>query len=152
MIGSFQYGLKSRFYGMFSQLPWSLVITAIILMPIVFYASPESRLLIIKVSLYWSLAIGLLMFLKDISAQRYIFEFAIKGRGITVYKKANKSVSYTWEQVISIKPFAKTHRIARRAIESDGVLLKFEDGFELPVFAPVSNYKTFNNILKGVTA
>ena len=151
MYGSFQYGLKSRFYGLFSQLPWSLVVTAIVLLPVIYFATPETRLLVIEIALYWSLVVGVLMLLKDLLAQKYIFEFVVQGRGITVYKKTDASVDYTWEQITSIKPFNKRHSIARRAIESDGVLLKFEDGFELPVFEPVSNYKTFNNILRSIT-
>lgn len=151
MYGSFQYGLKSRFYGLFSQWPWSLVITAIVLLPVAYNATVETRLLVIEIALYWSLVIGVLMLLKDLAAQQYIFEFAVKGRGITVYKKTDDSVDYTWEQIISIKPFSKRDRIARRAIESNGVMLKFEDGFELPVFERVSNYKTFNHILKEIT-
>ncbi len=152
MHGSFHYGLKSRFYGLFSQLPWSLAVTAIIVLPVTYTASNETRLLVVEIALYWALFIAVLMLLKDLAAQKHIFEFDIKGRGITVYKKTATTVDYTWEQIIAIKPFSKKDNIARRAIESDGVLLKFEDGFELPVFEPVSNYKKFNNILRGITA
>jgi len=90
MYGSFQYGLKSRFYGLFSQLPWSLVITTIVLLPVIYNATAETRALIIEIALYWTLVLGAIMLIKDLFAQRFIFEFAIKGRGIRVFNKAGE--------------------------------------------------------------
>ena len=152
MISSFQYGLRSRFYGLFSQLPWSLVVTAIVLFPLAYFATPSTRLLIIELAIYWSVVVGVLMLIKDIYAQKYLIEFSVRGRGITVYKKTGDSVDYCWEQIKTIKSFNKKDSIAKRAIESDGILLKFEDGFELPVFEPVTNYHQLNRILKGLSA
>ncbi len=150
MQGSFHYGLRSRFYGLFSQLPWSLFITALLLLPAGYFATPQTRMLILELAIYWSLAIGIIMLFKDLTAQKYLFEFSVQGRGITVHNKTKAPVNYRWEQIISIKPFNRRHVIARRAIESEGVLLKFEDGFVLPVFKPVSNYQLFHQILKGI--
>ena len=152
MISSFEYGLKSRFYGLFSQLPWSLVVTAMILFPLVYFSGAETRLLIIELAIYWSLLVGVLMFVKDLYAQKYLFDFSVRGRGITVHKKSGDSVDYRWEQIRTIKSFNKKDAIAKRAIESDGIIVKFEDGFELPVFEPVTNYQKFNQILKGIMA
>ena len=150
MYGTFQYGLKSRFYGLFSQLPWSLVVTAIVLIPVIYFALPATQILIVEIAIYWALVVGIAMFFKDLCAQKYLLEFTVRGRGITVHKKSQGSVDYRWEQITAIKPFSRKDSIARRAIESDGVLLRFEDGFELPVFEPVSNYQQFNSILKEI--
>lgn len=152
MFGSFQYGLKSRFYGLFSQLPWSLVVTAIVLLPVVYFAQAETRILLIHIALYWALAIGVLMFIKDLYVQRFLYEFSIQRCGITVRKNANNSVEYTWPQLRTIRSFHKKDKIARRTLESNGMLLKFDDGFELPVFEQVSNYDEFNSLLKRMSA
>jgi len=150
MVGSFRYGLKSRFYGLFSQLPWSLLVTSIVLAPLVYFSEPATKIIIIKVAIYWSLAISVLMLLKDLYAQRFLYEFSVQGRGIRVYKNSALLAEYNWEQLIAIRAFDKKDKIARQTLESKGVLLKFEDGFELNVFERVSNYEGFNLILNKV--
>jgi len=148
MSGSFQYGLRSRFYGLFSQLPWSLVITTIVLLPVIFYAEPEARILLMHIVIYWVLAMSVVMLIKDLYAQRFLFEFSIQRCGISVQTNAHTTVEYTWQQVRVIRLFHKKDRISRRTLEGNGVLLKFDDGFELPVFEQVSNYDQFNLMLK----
>ena len=147
MHGSFHYGFKSRFYGLFSQLPWSLVITAIVLLPAAYYSNAATRVLLIQLTIYWALAIGVLLLLKDLYVQRYLFEFSVQRCGISVYKKSEVKVDYQWEQLKAIRVFNKKDKIARQSIESNGVLLKFEDGFELPVYERVSDYDKFSSIL-----
>lgn len=88
------------------------------------------------------------MLLKDLYSQRFLYEFSVQGRGIRVYKKSLLMAEYNWEQLKGIRVFEKKDKIARQTLESNGVLLKFEDGFELPVFERVSNYEGFNLILK----
>ncbi len=150
MHDSFRYGLTSRFYGLFSQLPWSLLVTSIVLAPIAYFSEPLTQVILIKAVIYWSLFIAILMLLKDLYSQRFLYEFSIQGRGIRVYKKSALIAEYNWEQLKAIRVFEKKDKIARQTLESNGVLLKFEDGFELPVFDRVSNYETFNLILKKV--
>lgn len=148
MHDSFRYGLTSRFYGLFSQLPWSLLVTSIVLAPIVYFSEPATQAILIKAVIYWSLFIAVLMLLKDLYSQRFLYEFSVQGRGIRVYKKSLLMAEYNWEQLKGIRVFEKKDKIARQTLESNGVLLKFEDGFELPVFERVSNYEGFNLILK----
>ncbi|MFK8028152.1 MAG: hypothetical protein AB8C40_08865 [Gammaproteobacteria bacterium] len=150
MHDSFRYGLTSRFYGLFSQLPWSLLVTSIVLAPIAYFSEPLTQAILIKAVIYWSLFIAILMLLKDLYSQRFLYEFSIQGRGIRVYKKSALIAEYNWEQLKAIRVFEKKDKIARQILESNGVLLKFEDGFELPVFDRVSNYESFNLILKKV--
>lgn len=150
MNSSFRYGLRSRFYGLFSQLPWSLVITTIVLLPVIYYAELETRTLLIHIAIYWAVAMSVIMLIKDIYAQRFLFEFSIQRCGISVRKNANTIVEYTWPQVRAIRSFHKKDKLSRRTLEGNGVLLKFDDGFELPVFEQVSNYDEFNSILKRI--
>jgi hypothetical protein len=150
MIGSFHYGLKSRFYGLFSQLPWSLLVTSIVVAPVVYFSEPATQVILIKATIYWSLAISILMLLKDLYAQRFLYEFSVRGRGICVYKKSVLVAEYNWEQLKAIRVFEKKDKIARQTLESKGILLKFEDGFELAVFERVSDFEKFNLILNKV--
>ena len=150
MTSSFRYGLRSRFYGLFSQLLWSLVITTIVLLPVIYYAQPETRTLLIYIAIYWAAVMSVIMLIKDIYAQRFLFEFSIQRCGISVRKNANNIVEYTWPQVRAIRSFHGKDKISRRTLEGNGVLLKFDDGFELPVFEQVSNYDEFNTILKRI--
>ena len=150
MVGSFRYGLKSRFYGLFSQLPWSLLVTSIVLAPMAYFSETTTQVILLKVAIYWSLAMSILMLLKDLYVQRYLYEFSVQGRGICVYKKTKLFAEYNWDQLKVIRPFGEKDKIARQALESNGVLLKFEDGFELAVFERVSNYQRFNLILNKV--
>ena len=152
MVGSFHYGLKSRFYGLFSQLPWSLLVTSIVLVPVAYFSEPATQIILIKVTIYWLLAISILMLLKDLYVQRFLYEFSIQGRGIRVYKKSVLLAEYNWEQLKAIHAFEKKDKIARQTLESNGLLLEFEDGFELAVFERVSNYEKFNLILNKVTS
>ena len=152
MSASFRYGVISRFYGLFSQLPWSLVVTAIVLLPVAYYAEPSTRYLIIELTIYWALAIGLLLFARDLYMQRFLLEFSVRGRGIVIHKGENTIAEYKWEQLRTIRKFTKKDRLSRKTLEGEGLLLKFEDGFELPVFEQVSNYDQFNSILKKVAA
>ncbi|MDW3094064.1 MAG: hypothetical protein R8G33_00150 [Gammaproteobacteria bacterium] len=151
MSGSFQYGFRSRFYGLFSQLPWSLFVTAIVLVPVVYLAEPATRELIIHIAIYWTLVMSVVMLFKDLYTQRYLFEFSIKRCGISVQKNPNTMVEYTWQQVRAIRSFHKKDKFSRRTLDGNGVLLKFDDGFELPVFEQVSNYDEFNSILKRIS-
>ena len=151
MSGSFQYGLRSRFYGLFSQLPWSLLVTAIVLVPVIYFAEPATQLLIIRIAIYWTLVMSVVMLAKDLYTQRYLFEFSIQRCGISVQKNTNTMVEYTWQQIRTIRSFHKKDKISRHTLEGSGVLLKFDDGFELPVFEQVSNYDEFNSILKRLT-
>tara|TARA_R110002096_G_scaffold416350_1_gene618724 strand:- start:151 stop:609 length:459 start_codon:yes stop_codon:yes gene_type:complete len=148
MSGSFRYGLRSRFYGLFSQLPWSLVVTAIVLLPVIYFAESQTRILLVYIFIYWAATIGVVMLVKDIYAQRFLLEFSIQRCGISVRKNANNVVEYTWPQLSTIRSLRKKDRISRFTLEGRGVLLKFEDGFELPVFEQVSNYDSFNLMLK----
>ncbi|MFK7795081.1 MAG: hypothetical protein AB8B89_07030 [Gammaproteobacteria bacterium] len=148
MPSSFQYGLKSRFYGLFSQLPWSLVVTTIVLLPVIYYAQQETRILLIHIAIYWCLAMSVLMLIKDLYAQRFLFEFSIQRCGVSVRKNADTIVDYSWSQLSAIRSFKQKDKISWRTLEGNGVLLKFDDGFELPVFEQVSNYDEFNLILK----
>ncbi len=148
MSSSFQYGLRSRFYGLFSQLPWSLVVTTIVLLPVVYFVQQDTRILLIQIAIYWSLAISVLMLIKDLYVQRFLFEFSIQRCGVTVRKNADTMVEYSWSQLRAIRSFQQKDKISRRTLEGNGVLLKFDDGFELPVFEQVSNYDEFNSILK----
>lgn len=152
MHGSFRYGFKSRFYGVFSQLPWSLVVTAIVLLPVAYYSNTATRVILIQLTIYWALAIGVLLLLKDLYVQRYLFEFSVQGREISVYKNSEVKVDCQWQQLKAIRAFNKKDKISRQSIESNGVLLKFEDGFELPVFERVSDYDKFSSILTEVTS
>jgi|TARA_B110000238_G_scaffold198830_1_gene244462 hypothetical protein len=150
MNGSYRYGLRLRFYGLFSQLPWSLLVTSIALAPVAYFAEPATQTILIKVVIYWSLTISILMLLKDLYVQRSLYEFSVQGRGICVYKQSMLLAEYNWEQLKAIRGFEKKDKIARQSLESGGVLLKFEDGFELVVFERVSNYERFNLILNKV--
>ena len=150
MYGSFQYDLKSRFYGLFSQLPWSLVVTTIILFPIAYYAEPEMRTLIIELTIYWALILSFILLAKDLYAQRILFTFSLQGRGIVVEKNTDTVQQYTWDQLEAVKLIDKKDSLSRRTLESNGVVLKFDDGFELPVFERVSNYDKFSAILARV--
>ena len=150
MYGSFHYGLKSRFYGLFAQLPWSLVVTAIVLFPVVYCAESSTRILLIQLTIYWALVISIALLLKDLYMQRYLLEFSIQGRGISIYKNADTTIDYAWEQLRAIKSIGKKELKYYRTLDANGVLLKFEDGFELPVFERVSNYQKFSAILKKI--
>ena len=148
MKGSFEYGLTARFYGLFSQLPWSLVITAIILLPIAYNADRATQILITQLTIYWALIMGAVFLVKDIGMQRKLHKFSIQGRKILVYKKGNAAQEYYWDELVSIKSFSKKDSLARRMLESEGVVLKFKDGFELPVFNKVTNFELFSVMLK----
>lgn len=151
MNGSFQYGLKSRFYGMFSQWPWSLVITLIVLSPFIYYANASTRALVLELVIYWALFIALVLFVKDLYAQRFLYEFSVKGRNISIYKNTQCITEYTFDELKAVRRFSKKDAFARRSLESDGLLLKFKDGFEMPVFERVSNYEKFNLFLKKLS-
>ena len=150
MYGSFHYGLNSRFYSLFSQLPWSLLVTSIVLAPIAYFSEPATQVILIKTAIYWSLSLSILMLLKDLYVQRFLYEFSVRDRSISVYKKSVLIAEYDWGQLKTICAFEKKDKIARQTLESNGLLLKFEDGFELTVFERVSNYERFNLILNKI--
>ena len=147
MYGSFQYGLKSRLYGMFSQWPWSLVITLIVLSPFVYYADTGTRQLVLELAIYWALFIALVLLAKDLYAQRFLYDFSVKGRSISIYKNTECVSEYTFDELKTVYRFSKNDTLARRSIESDGIILKFKDGFEMPVFERVSNYEKLSLFL-----
>lgn len=151
MSRSFEYGLKARFYGLFSQLPWSLAITALILLPVTYNADQATKALIVQLTIYWALAIGIVFLIKDLRMQRNLIEFSIRGKGISVYLDKELTQNYSWSELRSIKKFSKKDALSRRALEGEGMLLKFNDGFELPVFDKVSNFELFSVILKKAT-
>ncbi len=152
MSGSFDYGLESRFYGLFSQLPWSLVVTAIILLPVIYFVDPSTRALLIEISIYWALVIGVILFIKDIYMQRYLRGFSIKGSGISIHVDEMTTQEYRWEELQVIKKINKKDSLSRKTLEAEGVMLKFKDGFEFPVFERVSDFELFKIILRKVTA
>ena len=152
MYGSFQYDLKSRFYGMFSQWPWSLAITLIILSPFVYYADASTRELVIELTIYWALFIALVLLANDIYAQRFLYDFSVNGRSISIYKSTQCISEYTFDELKTVYKFSKNDTLARRSMESDGVLLKFKDGFEMPVFARVSNYEKLSLFLNKLSS
>ncbi len=147
MSGSFEYGLKARFYGLFSQLPWSLVVTALILVPLAYTADSATRTLIIQLTTYWALLIGVVFLIKDLRMQRNLHAFSIQGSRISINLCNNVTQHYCWEELHSIKKISKKDSLSRRTLESEGVLLKFKDGFELPVFNKVTNFDLFSVIL-----
>lgn len=151
MSGSYHYGLRSRFYGLFSQLPWSLVVTAIVLLPVAYTATPDTRILLVHLTIYWALTASILMLVKDLYAQRYLFEFSVQRCGISVRKNKGTIVEYGWEQLKVIRALKKSHRLTRGVMDGNGLLLKFDYGFELPVYEQVSNYDQFNVILNRLT-
>ena len=152
MSRSFEYGLKARFYGLFSQLPWSMVITALILFPLAYNADQATKELIIELTLYWALIIGVLFFFKDLHVQRKLLEFSIQGKGISIYLDKEITQNYSWEELRSVEKITKKDSLSRKTLEGEGVLLKFSDGFELPVFDKVSNFELFRVILKQAVA
>ena len=107
MYGSFQYGLKSRFYGMFSQWPWSLVITLIVLSPFVYYADTGTRQLVLELAIYWALFIALVLLAKDLYAQRFLYDFSVKGRSISIYKNTECVSEYTFDELKTVYRFSK---------------------------------------------
>lgn len=95
MYGSFHYDLKSRFYELFAQLPWSLVVTTIILFPVVYCAEPSIRILLIQLTIYWALVVSIVLLLRDLYMQRYLLEFSVQRRGISIYKNSDTTIDYT---------------------------------------------------------
>ena len=152
MYTSFRYGVLLRFYGLFAQLPWSLLVTGIILLPVIYFAESSTRALLIELTLYWALAVGLLLFARDLYMQRFLLEFSAGGRGILIHRGDKTIAEYSWRQLQAVKKITKKDSLSRKTLEGKGLMLKFEDGFELPVFEQLSNYDQFNLILKSVTA
>ena len=77
MSGSFYYGLKTRFYGLFFQLPWSFFVTVCVLVPVTYTADQQTQTLLIELAVYWTLFVACVWSAKDIFAQRYLFEFKV---------------------------------------------------------------------------
>ena len=148
MPGPFCYDLKARFYGLFIQLPWSFFITLCLLFPVLYGSSQQTRILLIELTIYWTLFATVLWTAKDIYTQRFLHEFSVNGGKIHVYKNRKWQTCYRLDQIKSVKSIARNSRISRRMLGAQGMMIKFEDGNELPVLNQITGYEKFNILLK----
>ena len=147
MSGLFYYSLKARFYGVFFQLPWSFFVTLCVLFPIIYMADQSLRILLFELVIYWTLLVALVWIGKDIYAQRFLFEFTIKDHAIHVYKNRQEISKYDLDQIKSVKSIKKNSSISRYTSGGSGLILKFNDGLELPVLDQIKGYKKFSLIV-----
>ena len=147
MSGSFYYGLKVRFYGVFFQLPWSFFVTLCVLFPIIYLADQSLRILLLELVIYWTVLVALVWIAKDIYAQRFLFEFAINDHAIRIYKKGQEISTYDLDQIKSVKLIKKNSSISRCTLGGSGLMLKFNDGLELPVLDQIKDYEKFSLIV-----
>ena len=147
MSGSFYYGLTARFYGVFFQLPWSFFVTLCVLIPVLYAADPQSRILLFELIIYWTMLIALIWIGKDIYAQRFLFEFAINDDAIRIYKNRQEISIYTLDQIKAVTRIDKNSAISRCTSGGGGLMLKFNDGLELPVLDQIKDYEKFNLII-----
>lgn len=148
MSGSFYYGLKARFYGLFIQLPWSLFVTICVLMPVAYEADQQARSLLMELVIYWALFAALIWLIKDIYAQRFLLEFSIHDNHLCVYKNNTLITMYALNQIKVVKDISRDNMISRVA-SGGGVIVTFDDGCEIPVFNLITNYQKLNNILSS---
>ena len=148
MSGSFCYGLKARFYGLFIQLPWSFFVTVCVLVPVAYTAEPPTRALLIQLTIYWTLFVACVWSAKDIFAQRYLFEFKVSDQFMRIYNKGQVVSTYHLDQIRSVRPFSKGSVVLRFTLGGNGLLIKFDDGRELPVLDQITDYEKFNHILQ----
>ena len=147
MSGSFYYGLKARFYGVLFQLPWSFFVTLCVLLPCIFIADQSSRILLIELVIYWAALVALIWIAKDIYAQRFLFEFAINDQAMRVYKNKREISTYTLDQIRSVTSIKKDSLISRCTAGGSGLIIKFNDGLELPVLDQIKDFDKFNLII-----
>ena len=147
MSGSFYYGLKARFYGMIIQLPWSFFVTVIFLLPVIYVVDSPTQALLLQLIVYWTVFIALLWLIKDVRSQRILHSFKINGRYIHIFEKEHVVSTYSFDQIKTVRRINEDSAISRSTIGGSGVLLKFDDGRELPVLDQIINYSIFNFIL-----
>ncbi len=149
MSGSFCYGLKARFYGLFIQLPWSFFVTLCVLMPVFYVSNQEARALLIELVVYWTILVAVLWAVKDLYTQRYLYEFIISDDQIHAFKKGRLVACYPLDKIRSVKTFDRDSVISRRTLGAKGMMITFDDGSELLVSEKISNYENFNIILSS---
>lgn len=147
MNGLCYYELKSRFYGLFKQLPKTYFVTASILLPVIFVVDNNTRALLIEMMIYWALVIAVIWLLNDLYHQKTLQEFAFDQRGIYVKQSDNTFMHYTWECLTGIDNLAQ--QSPKYFTDRKGVLLSFDDGYTLKVFNHITNYKLFHTILNS---
>ena len=148
MSGSFYYGLKSRFYGLFIQLPWSIFVTICVLMPVAYVVDQQARSLLMELVIYWALLTALIWLIKDIYVQRFLLEFSIHDHHLRVYKNKTLITMYDLNQIKVVKDISSNNMISKVA-PGGGVIVTFDDGCEIPVFNQITNYQKLNNILSS---
>lgn len=148
MSGSFYYGLKARFYGVLFQLPWSFFVTVCVLMPVAYVVDQPARILLIELTVYWTLLIALVWLFKDIHTQRYLLEFSVDDQHLCVYKKRTLITMYALSQIKMIREFSKNSIFSNAALNG-GFVVTFNDGSEVPVFNQISDYRKLNKILSS---
>ena len=148
MSGSYCYGLKARFYGLFFQLPWSFFVTICVLLPVLYAGEQQTRVLLIELTICWTIFIACVWIAKDIFAQRFLFEFKINDGELYVYNKGKLISIYDIDQIEKITKIAKDSTVSRFTLGGSGLMIKFDDGREFPVLDQITGYKKFNNILQ----
>lgn len=148
MSGSFYYSLKARFYGILFQLPWSFFVTVCVLMPVAYVAEQPARELLIQLTVYWTLIAAILWLAKDLYAQRFLLEFSVQDKYLCVYKNNALLTMYALDQIKKVKEIPKNSVLAKVAF-NNGIIVTFDDGYEIPVFDRISDYSKLNKILFG---
>ena len=131
MSASFSYGLRARFYGLFVQAPWSLAITALIILPIAFFTWPEQQQLLLHLLIYWSLFLAIVWLVRDLMVQSEMMNIFIDEQAIVLANERSTARRYDWHELSSM----------RMMPVEDGFFLRFADGSEVPVFKEIEGYR-----------
>lgn len=148
MLGECYYQQKNRFYGLFIQLPWSFFVTMMLILPVYYMADVDTRALLIQIVAYWVCAVALLWYAKDKYVQNILREFSFAQDAIYVKRNSGLLERYTWKQIDNIRAFDKNSNLAKLSLSCGGVVLTFEDGYQLIVLRKIVNYEVFCSLLE----
>ena len=147
MNGLCYYEFKSRYNGLLIKMPWSYLVTAVTLLPVIYVAEGDTRVLLIELLVYWACILATLWLLLDLYVQKTLQEFAFNQDGIFIKRGNDSIIYYDWGSIVAIATFNEREAKIVNSLHKEGLVLSFDDGFKLKVFDRVTNYSSFKKLI-----